>query len=270
MKLALFGSPAKHSLSPAMHRAALAAAAIDGDYVAREVDLDGFFDGIGELRSGQIDGANVTMPYKRTALEAIDELSESAGRVGAVNTIAVKAGALVGENTDVQGVLSCFQEAALPEEDPVIVLGAGGAAAAALVALSGRRQFIVARSPEKARLTAARAGVEAAVIVWGEPVPPGVVVNATSLGMRGESLPDEITAAATGLLDMPYRDEPTPSVALQRKRGLPVADGLDMLVGQAVASFEIWTQRTVVAGVFRRAAEQELLKRARSATRTRE
>lgn len=270
MKLALFGSPAKHSLSPAMHRAALAAAGIDGDYVAREVDLDGFFDGIGELRSGRLDGANITMPYKRTALEVIDELSESAGRVGAVNTIAVKAGSLVGDNTDVQGVRSSFEEAALPEADPVVVLGAGGAAAAALVALGGRRQFIVARSSEKARLTATRAGVEARILAWGESVPAGVVVNATSIGMRGEALPEEITGAATGLLDMPYRDEPTPSVVLLRKRGVPVADGLDMLVGQAVASFEIWTQRTVVAEVFRRAAEQELLKRARSATRTRE
>ena len=128
----------------------------------------------------------------------------------------------------------------------------------------------MARSPEKARLTAAQAGVEAGIIAWGEPVPAGVMVNATSLGMRGESLPEEITAAATGLLDMPYRNEPTPSVELLRKRGVPVADGLDMLVGQAVASFETWTERTMVAEVFRRAAEQELLKRARSATRTRE
>lgn len=252
-----------------MHRAALAAVGIKGDYVAREVDLDGFFDGIGELRSGRLDGANITMPYKRIASEVIDELSEPARRIGAVNTIAVADGSLVGINTDVHGVLSSFHEAGLPESEPVIVLGAGGAAAAALVALGARRQYIVARDQEKARQTAVRVGTAAKVIEWGDPLPAGVVINATSLGMRGESLPEEVIAAATGLLDMPYRNEPTPSVVLLRKRGVPVADGLDMLVGQAVASFETWTLRTVGAEVFRSAAEQELLKRAHSATRTR-
>ena len=252
-----------------MHRAALAAAGISGDYVAREVDLDGFFAGIGELRSGRLDGANITMPYKRTALEVVDELSESAERVGAVNTIAVQTGSLVGDNTDVLGVLAAFAAAQLPESDPVVVLGAGGAAAAALVALADRRQYIVARDPDKARYTAARAGTAASVIPWGDHIPTGVVVNATSLGMQGESLPQEFTTSATGLLDMPYRNEPTPSVLLLRTRSVPVADGLDMLVGQAVASFEIWTGCTVGAEVLRRAAEEELLKRARSATRTR-
>ncbi|MDJ0496867.1 MAG: shikimate dehydrogenase [Acidimicrobiia bacterium] len=269
MKLALFGSPAKHSLSPAMHRAALAATAIDGDYVAREVDLDGFLAGIGELRRGGLDGANITMPYKRTALEEVDELNETAERVGAVNTIAVTSGSLVGDNTDVLGVLAAFGVAGLPEMDPVVVLGAGGAAAAALVALAGRRQYIVARDLGKARDIVARVGAAAETVAWGDPVPAAVVINATSLGMQGESLPEEYTASATGLLDMPYRNEPTPSALLLRKRGLPVADGLDMLVGQAVASFEIWTGRTVGVEVLRNAAEQELLKRARSATSTR-
>jgi shikimate 5-dehydrogenase len=87
--------------------------------------------------------------------------------------------------------------------------------------------------------------------------------------MRGERLPERLTDLATGLLDMPYRDVPTPSVVLMRSRGLPVADGLDMLVGQAVASFEIWTGSEVDAAVLREAAEQELLKRAQGASRTR-
>jgi shikimate dehydrogenase len=252
-----------------MHRAALAAAGIAGDYVAREVDLEGFAAGVGELQEGRLDGANVTMPYKRAAFDVVDELADSAQRVGAVNTLVVRAKSLVGENTDVQGVLASFDQAGLPDSDPVVVLGAGGAAAAALVALGSRDKYIVARSPEKARRTADQVGVSATVIAWGKAIPAGVVVNATALGMRGEQLPEELMTAATGLLDMPYRDVPTPAVALLRKRGLPVADGLDMLVGQAVASFQIWTGLAVTAAVFRDAAEQEILKRARGASRSR-
>jgi shikimate dehydrogenase len=252
-----------------MHRAALATSGIDGEYTAREVDLDGFFAGIDELRSNRLDGANITMPYKRTAVEAIDELDESAQRVGAVNTIALQGESVVGHNTDVDGVVSSFAEAALPESGPVVVLGSGGAAAAALAALRGRRQYIVARNQARAQQIVTRVGAQSRVVAWGDPVPAGVIVNATSLGMRGESLPEEIISVATGLLDMPYRNVPTPAVELLQRRGLPVADGLDMLVGQAVASFEIWTGRSVSAAVFRAAAEQELLKRARRATRTR-
>lgn len=269
MKLALLGLPAKHSLSPAMHRAALDAVGIPGDYVAREVDLGGFRAGVDEVRDGHLDGANITMPYKRVALEAVDVVGDSAQWVGAVNTLVRTENSVLGENTDVAGVVFSFAEASLPTSDPVIVLGAGGAAAAALVAMRERRQYVVARDPEKARLTANRVGTEATVISWGDPVPAGVVVNATSLGMRGEHLPEDLLAGATGFLDMPYGDAPTPTVARLRKRGVPVADGLDMLVGQAVSSFAIWAGRTVSATVLRAAAEQELLKRRRHASRTR-
>jgi shikimate dehydrogenase len=239
-----------------------------GDYTAREVELEGFFAGVSELRAGELDGANVTMPYKRVALEVADELSPAAERVGAVNTLAVEAGSLIGANTDVDGVLAAFTAAGLPESDPVVILGAGGAAAAALVALGRREKYLVARSVDRAQQTLQRTGTEATVVSWDDPAQPGVVVNATSLGMRGEPLPEHLTDAATGLLDMPYRDVPTPTVGLMRRRGLPVADGLEMLVGQAVASFAIWTGSALDADVFREAAGQELLKRAQGASRT--
>lgn len=247
----------------------MAALGIAGEYTAREVELDGFHAVITELRKGELDGANVTMPYKRVALEIADDLSDTADRVGAVNTLVAEAGSVRGANTDVDGVRAAFTAAGLPESDPVVVLGAGGAAAAALVALGEREKYLVARNLDRAHRTLERTGTEATVVSWDDPVQPGVVVNATSLGMRGERLPEQLTDVATGLLDMPYRDVPTPSVALMRLRGLPVADGLEMLVGQAVASFEIWTGRAVDASVFREAAEQELLKRAQAASSTR-
>jgi shikimate dehydrogenase len=244
-----------------MHRAALDHIGREGDYETREVDLDGFLSGVIDLREHRLDGANVTMPHKRTAYEVCDQRSDGAIRVGAVNTMYVSNGLLIGDNTDIAGVAGAWTAAGLPADVPVIILGAGGAAAAALAATAGRQQYMVARRPEAAQSVVARVGTEATVIEWGEPVPAGVVVNATSLGMRGERLPDDILAAAVGLLDMPYRDSPTPAVVELGAQGVPVADGLDMLVGQAVGSFLVWTGMEVDQAVFRTAAEQELQRR---------
>jgi shikimate dehydrogenase len=238
-----------------MHRAALAYVGLEGDYVTRDVDESGFLCGVAEIRSGSLDGANVTMPLKLRAHEMSDVVSDRAARVGAVNTLSIESGKLTGHNTDVEGVSYAFEMADLPTTGPVVVLGAGGAAAAAQVALVDRELYVVARRPEQAESVVERLGSEAGVIPWGDPVPAGVVVNATSLGMRGELLPEYILDSATGLLDMAYGEAPTRSVAALRSRGLPVADGLDMLVGQAVGCFRIWTGEDVAPVVFRNAAE---------------
>jgi shikimate dehydrogenase len=244
-----------------MHTAALDHIGVAGTYSARDVDLAAFHAGIAELRSGELDGANVTMPYKRRAYEMCDETTEQGERVGAVNTLLLRRSSLVGENTDVAGILTAWELRRLPDGGPVIILGAGGAAAAALVALAGRPQYVVARRPERAHQLTRRIGTGAVVTVWGEPVPPGVVVNATSIGMGGEPLPDFLLESATGLFDMPYGATSTPAVTTVRRRSFPVADGLDMLVGQAVASFAAWTGVDVPEAVFRRAAAEELERR---------
>jgi shikimate dehydrogenase len=252
VRLAIFGFPVRHSLSPAMHRAALRRVGIEGDYVTREVDRDGFLAGVADLRDGALDGANVTMPHKMAAFAVCDEVTHQAHRVGAVNTLYVVDDVLKGENTDVLGVRTAWTSRQLPDEGPVIILGAGGASAAAQVALAGREQYVVARRPDLAAAVVGRIGSDAVVIEWGQPTPRGVVVNATSIGMHGEILPEFLLDSATGLFDMPYGDKPTRSV-----------DAARMLVGQAVGSFNVWTGIEVDSSVFRRAAEEELKRRTR-------
>lgn len=261
MRFALFGSPVAHSLSPAMHRAALAAAGIEGDYVARDVDAEGFRRGIEELRSGQLDGINVTMPHKTHAYQACEIHSPDAARAGAVNTLFHDEGRVAGDNTDITGIREAWQGSGMPAGGRVAVLGAGGAAAAALLALDGMQIQVVARRREAAQAIIDRTGVVAGVLPWDDPPQHVIVVNATPIGMRGECLDDRILSTAHGLLDMAYGNADTPSVRIMRDRGLPVADGLDMLVGQAAASFRIWTGVSVSRGVMRDAARAELARR---------
>lgn len=240
LRLALFGSPVRHSRSPRIHQAALAACGIAGEYELREVDAAGFAAGCGEIVSGRLDGANVTMPYKLAAHRRCDVLDPEAEQSGAVNTLARRDGGLAGWNTDVKALRQALET--LPGL-PVLVLGAGGAAAAALAASAGRRQIVTARRPEAAGRLADRIGAGVAVAPWGQAVRGAVVVNATPLGMRAESLPEAVLEAAAGLVDLAYGRSATPAMAVARSRGIPAVDGISLLVAQAAASFEIWTGR---------------------------
>ncbi len=238
VRLALLGDPVAHSLSPVIHAAALHAAGIAGSYESRRVDAGGVSEAIQQLREGLLDGANVTMPHKRLAASLSDHLSGVAGRTGSVNTLVLRDGLVHGETTDVGGVRSAW--GGLPPE-PILLLGAGGAAAAALVALEGREIFVATRDPASARALVDAVGVQASFVDWGSSVPGAVVLNATPLGMHGESLPAGLLVAASGLFDMAYGPTITPAVFEASERGLPSVDGRQMLVAQAAISFQIWT-----------------------------
>ncbi len=261
MRLAVLGSPVGHSLSPAMHEAALADAGLSGSYQAWDVDTDGCRAAIEEIRSGSLTGANVTMPHKALAYELSDVRSPEAERAGAVNTLSAVGGEVIGTNTDIAGIAAAWKWKGLPETGPINLLGSGGAAAAALVALAGRDIWVVARSPNRAVSMIERAGVEATVREWSSPWRRGALVNATPIGMRGEPVSGDALESATALFDMAYGDSPTPAVVAIGKRGLPVAEGLDMLIGQAVVSFRTWTGISPNPDVMRAAAEAELSSR---------
>ena len=241
MRLAVFGSPVAHSLSPVIHAAALAAVGIAGSYEAFEVDAAGMRAAVGDVRRGKLDGANVTMPHKRLACELSDRLTSEAERAGAVNTLARVGGTVVGHNTDVAGVRSAWRDAGLEPEGPVLVLGAGGAAAAALIALEGRPLTVSARRPSAATRLVERVEVEAGVVPFGDAVEGATLVNATPLGMGGETLPRAVLAACRGLFEMTYGATPTSAETAVAAGGLPTCSGARMLLAQAAASFRIWT-----------------------------
>ena len=243
MRLVLLGDPVDHSFSPALHTAALGAAGVPGTYVAVAVDERGLEKAFADLRSGALDGANVTMPHKRSAAGLCDRLDPLADRARAVNTLVRVGSAVIGHNTDVAGIVSVWKKKRLPPDRPVHVLGNGGAAAAALLAVEDRDVVVSSRRPGAAGRLASLVGIAATEVPWGTGVADAVVVNATPLGMANETLPHAVYEGASGLLDMAYGSEATPTVVALRTAGRPVADGTELLVAQAAQAFRLWTGR---------------------------
>ncbi len=244
MRLVLLGDPVAHSRSPVMWQAALEAVGISGSYRPRRVDTAGMAEAVAEIRSGLLDGANVTMPHKDLAASLADRVTPEVGRCGAANTLVAEGSAVVAHNTDVTGIRALWAERDMPGDAPVLILGAGGAAAAALVAVGDdRERFVSARRPGVAEAVLERTGTAGSVVAWGRPVTGAVIVNATPLGMHGEELPDGLVEEAQGLFDLAYGDRPTPAMGTARRLGLPSVDGLDHLVAQAADSFVIWIGR---------------------------
>jgi len=241
VKIVLLGDPVAHSRSPAIHNAAFDALGINGEYTARRVDPEGMRSAVDEIRYGRFDGANVTMPHKEMAFDLADRVSEDALRAGAVNTLMRTRGEVWGHNTDVPGIREIVEGPGWPVSAPVLVLGTGGAAAGALVAVAGRNVFISGRRTAAAGELLERTRIDGTVVPWGEAVDGAIVINATPLGMNGESLGADVVATAAGLFDLTYGSAPSPAVVHGGRIGIPVADGKDMLVAQARCSFEIWT-----------------------------
>lgn len=220
-----------------MHEAAYRFLGIDASYLPLEIPSGAFATVTAMLRRSELDGVNVTMPHKAAAFGAVDERSDLAMRTGAVNTVVVHQGRLSGYNTDVAGVRHAFNVLDLDDDLPVTILGAGGAARAAAVALDGRTLRICARDSKAAIRLARQTDIEADVVSWGF-VPEGtIVVNATPIGMHGDDLPAGTIQGAAGIVDMAYGSSVTPTVVAASRVGIPFADGLTMLVGQAAAAF---------------------------------
>lgn len=252
LELILLGDPVDHSRSPTMHTAALAAAGLSGSYTARRVDAIGVVEAMTELRRGAVSGANITMPHKVTAASLCDSLSPDAEAAASVNTWVRNGDEVVGHSTDVVGVRELVSR--FPD-GRVTILGSGGAAAAALVALDGREIDLVARSVANGRRLAEAIGVAAEVHSWEATARPSVVINCTPIGMRrSDALPDRHVGQSIAFLDMAYGVSETRAISAAKARQIPYADGIDLLVAQAEASFHLWTGIIPPAGVMESAA----------------
>jgi 3-dehydroquinate dehydratase/shikimate dehydrogenase len=253
------GDNVMHSLSPAMHNAAFAAADIDAVYVplraADFADFLSFADRLG------VTGTSVTIPFKQDALRAASSADELTRRVGAANTLRRHGGVWEASNSDVDGFLEPLDAAvgrAVLEGMRVSVLGAGGAARAVIVALMSRGALVTvhARRREQAEDVAASLGVQAGP--W--PPSPGswdLLVNCTPLGSASAPATSPLPGGpfdGRAVYDLTYGREPSPLVRDATRAGCVALDGLPMLVAQAERQFEWWTRQPAPAGVMKAAA----------------
>ncbi len=250
----VIGWPVSHSLSPRLHGFWLGTYAIDGAYVALPVASAHLEQAVRGLPALGFAGANVTVPHKEPVLTLMDEVSETAARIGAVNTIVCRDdGTLFGDNTDAYGFLNNLTSSVpawCADAAPALVLGAGGASRAVIDALlSGGcpEVRLCNRTPTRAETVAAEFGDRVRPVAWEDRgdagADIGVLVNTTSLGMVGQpplEMPLDLVPATAVVTDIVYNPLETPLLAAAAARGLSTVDGLGMLLHQAVPGFAAW------------------------------
>ncbi|MEK6206052.1 MAG: shikimate dehydrogenase [Chloroflexota bacterium] len=250
----LIGRPVAHSLSPAMHNAAFAKLGLPHRYEAKETADDKLGETLDRMRRDDVLGANVTIPHKEAALRLVDEATDEARRIGAVNTLIRREGRLIGDNTDRFGFHHGLASAGILDisNQDVLVLGAGGAARACVLELQPGNDVLVAnRSVERAqRLVASmpqeKEG-ELRAIGWDEARQLSwvdVLVNATPLGLHGEdALEGFAFDPLPGIIAdlVPLAGETALVRRAREAQHVRFMDGLLMLLHQAARSFELWT-----------------------------
>jgi shikimate dehydrogenase len=259
-RLGVMGWPVAHSLSPAMHNAALAAVRLSGwRYQRLPVPPELFEETAGALPGAGFRGVNVTIPHKPAALALATHPTPRAHSIGAANTLVFEAtGEIRADNTDAPALIDALPFA--PAGLTALVLGAGGSARAAVWALldAGAREVRVwNRTGEGARVLAAELG--AVAVVRAEPA--DVLVNCTSVGLdpsqdRSKLLPVDADDLASYrcVVDFVYRKTETPLLQAARARRVSVVGGRELLVRQGALSFEQFTGRAAPVEVMRHAA----------------
>lgn len=260
MRAGVMGWPVAHSLSPVLHGHWLKRYGIEGSYEAFPVRPEELPDAIMRLRRDGLRGTNLTVPHKESAMLLVDNVDETAQRIGAVNTLYMTAGGtLNATNTDAYGLIENIRADA-PDAlgdafggKPVVILGAGGAARAAVVGLAdiGVSEIrivnrTVARAESLARIVSDQ-DVVVRALGWDQRhkalAGAGLLVNTTTLGMASQAaleidldgLPDDAVVN-----DIVYAPLETELLAAARFRGNPAVDGLGMLLHQARAGFREW------------------------------
>jgi len=245
----VIGHPIDHSLSPVLHQAALEARGLDASFEAIDVAPESLQAFLGAAGPAGMRGLNVTAPHKQSVAQGCSRGSEEVASIGAANTLVWRDDAWVAHNTDARGFAMALQRSlgrTLPKvAAEVVVLGAGGAARAVVVSLLalGTRTIRVASRDRQRAQWAVDLGARWEAFPGVDPVPAGIVVNATPLGLRdGDPWPADPARVArcAFAMDLVYGREETAWVRAIRAAGGTAVDGRAMLIAQAALSFTLW------------------------------
>ncbi len=250
---AVIGDPIDHSLSPNIHSAAFREMRLNCSYIAYKISKDELEEGVHSLKNAEIAGFNVTIPHKISMMKYLDKTDESCSMAGAVNTVVNDGGLLKGYNTDMDGFLDPLKKKDITiNGTKILLLGAGGAARAITAALAREHAghiTIANRTSTNAReltLFAKRMGLDANPVSTIHAVDAArnhdIIINATSIGLNKEESPISFKGIKknTTVYDIVYRPMKTDFTEKAKAEGATIIYGYEMLLGQAVRSFEIW------------------------------
>jgi shikimate dehydrogenase len=272
---AIIGDPVEHSLSPAMHNAAFRELKLNLVYVAFTVTKNELKEAISGAKTLGFRGLNVTMPHKNAVMKYLDETDSMAKSIGAVNTVLNDGGRLVGFNTDGVGAMSALKENGVSLDGrKLLLLGAGGAAKAiAFQAAQEVEELVVLnRTSEKAEKLAealcrkfgkkVRGGAFSSEFLKEEIKDADILVNATSVGMHPDvnrsPVPRTLLRPSLCVMDIIYCPLETKLVMDAKAEGAKIVSGLEMLIYQGAASFEIWTNQSAPVEVMKKAVLNKL------------
>lgn len=270
----IFGFPVEHTFSPGMHNAAFGKLGIDACYVPFAVSPDKLSEAVKSIVPLGLCGLNVTVPHKERVIPYLDELSEEARLIGAVNTIEVKEGRLVGHNTDGRGFLRSLRQDARfnPKGKNILFIGSGGAARAVgfSLALTGAKKIMFhdidvkkaeVLSNDIRQKTGADAGTVGADLLAAAAKEADCLINATPLGLRKtDPLPigKDLVLKKHLVCDLVYNPPETALLKNAKARGAKRLSGLGMLLYQGVVAFEIWTGKKAPVLVMKRALTRQI------------
>jgi shikimate dehydrogenase len=270
----IFGHPVEHTFSPGMHNSAFAKLGMDACYVPFAVPPENLEEAVRAVVPLGLRGLNITVPHKERVLAFLDELSEEARLIGAVNTIEIRKGRLIGHNTDGRGFLRSLREdgGLDPRGKKFLFIGSGGAARAVSfsLALAGAAAIVIRDlDARKASLLAndirEKTGVRS-VAIEREMLPEyaadaDCLINASPLGLRKSDplpMPAEVVRRKHLIGDLVYNPPETALLRMAKKRRAKTLSGLGMLLYQGVIAFEIWTGKKAPVLVMKNALARQI------------
>lgn len=249
INLGLIGNPLSHTLSPVIHNYFIYKTGICGGYTCYNVSLENLPDLVEYFKRYDFKGINVTVPYKTEIMKYCDELETSSQEAGAVNTLLFENNKVTGYNTDIFGFKKMLETSnVITKGKRVLLLGAGGASRAVIPYLKESRpdRFVICnRTKSKAEEISSQYGNGAEVCTFDEIVKEeyDIVINSTSIGLKGEPFPELNIKCTEAAVDMIYR--PYETSFLSCFKNIKKVNGLSMLIWQAAGSFKIWTGENI-------------------------
>ncbi|MEN9647222.1 MAG: hypothetical protein RLY57_26 [Candidatus Parcubacteria bacterium] len=257
---AVIGHPLDHSLSPRLFEAGFKALGLAAIYDKKDVNASELEGLINDLRTGTYSGFSVTVPYKESVIPFLDTLTPQAQMIGAVNTLYIRDGKVIGENTDWYGFKKVLNDCVDIRNKKILIYGAGGVARACLYALQDIKNdvFITNRTQAKAQILAKEFGV---TYVSNTDLPHvDICINATSIGLHSDTqliVSPEWLKRVSVVFDLTYGETLLTNTA--KELGIQTLDAKEMLLHQAVRQFEIFTDQVAPLIIMQKSLRNSLL-----------